>query len=172
MEKWKTIPNTNGYYDISNKGRIRSYHNHGHNKLKTPRLLNWSLDVSGYEVKTISVDTKPVNIKAHRVIAEAFIPNPENKPYINHLNSNPSDNRIENLEWCTASENTKHMFDTGRKTLVGENHNQSILNRKKVKEIRKIYKEQDITQKELGKKYGVTCHCISAVIRRKTWSHI
>lgn len=62
---------------------------------------------------TIYIDKKGKRVKIHRLVANAFIPNPDNKPYVNHIDGIRSNNRVENLEWVTASENTRHAVDTG-----------------------------------------------------------
>lgn len=79
----------------------------------------------------------------HRLVAKSFIPNPENKPYVNHKNGDKHDNSVKNLEWCTKSENEKHAwrmglkYDTGTK---GELHGMHKLSRKDVEYIRERHK--------------------------------
>ncbi len=109
-EIWKKIVNCDGYM-ISNYGRVKSYSR----KSKSNTLLKEKILIGniskGYIKYKLYIDGKKRNLSQHRLIAIHFIPNPENKPFINHINGVRNDNRIENLEWCTHSENIKHSFD-------------------------------------------------------------
>ena len=115
-EVWKDIPGCEGTkYLVSTLGRVRSldrliyYCRSGRidSMLKKGIILSPCYDSDGY-VKTSSTGFN--NRKVHRLVAEAFIPNPENKPAINHKNGIKHDNRVQNLEWCTNGENTQHSF--------------------------------------------------------------
>ena len=107
-EIWKPIKGYEGKYEISNKGNVMSLSYHQTGK---PKLLAQFPDKKGY----LQVDLKKKYIKVHRIVAETFIPNPENKPQINHIDGNKSNNSVENLEWCTQSENQKHAYKNGLK---------------------------------------------------------
>lgn len=80
---------------------------------KTKKFKKWTKDTNGYMKTQIWVAGKPKNVHQHRLLAESFIPNPECKSQVNHINGIKSDNRIENLEWATQSENGKHSFANG-----------------------------------------------------------
>lgn len=110
-ERWKDIPGFESHYQVSNLGNVRSldrvlpkgkftYKQKG--KIISPQVID------GYLSVKLQINGKNKGMLVHRLVAMAWIPNPNNKPCVNHLNSNRRDNRAENLEWCTHSENTIH----------------------------------------------------------------
>ena len=111
--------------------------------------------------------------RVHRLVAKKYIPNHNGYHEINHKNGIKTDNRFENLEWCTASQNIQHAYKIGtRKILRGEKSHYFKLTDKKVKEIMELYYLRINTQKELGVIYGVSSSTIGLITRRKNWSHI
>lgn len=105
-EIWKDIDEYGGTYKISNCGNVKSF---AVNK-KEGIILSKSLDKNGYNVGSFCVKNKMKNYKIHRLVAEAFIPNPENKPQVNHIDGNKQNNSADNLEWVTLSENLIHAY--------------------------------------------------------------
>ena len=107
IEEWRPIiiNNVITNYLISNTGYVK-------NK-KTNRILTNSLSTDGYYCVGISINKKNYRKRVHRLVAEAFIENKYNYPYVNHKNGIKTDNRMDNLEWCTPQQNTRHAWDTG-----------------------------------------------------------
>lgn len=115
MEEWKNIEGYEGRYQISNKGNIRSLlDNKGNERIVTrkPRIGK-----QGYYYLNLFKNGKSKSKKIHRLVAEAFILNPDNKEQVNHIDGNKLNNDVSNLEWCTCSENIKHALKIGLKVM-------------------------------------------------------
>lgn len=117
-EIWKDIPSFEGFYQASDMGRIRSVdriitYKDGRKGLYKGQIIKQRIGKVGYLMLSVSVGSKIKTFTVHRLIALAFIPNPENKPEVNHKNGKYIDNKLENLEWVTPKENTQHAIRTG-----------------------------------------------------------
>ena len=109
----------------------------------------------------------------HRLVAEAFIPNPLNKPQVNHIDGDKKNNRVENLEWCTQSENTKHAFKTGLYVpLKGEDLHNSKMTEEKVILLREMYDSGEFLLKELAEEFNISISVAWNIAKRNTWKHI
>ena len=120
--KWKEIEGTNGYYFISDEGKVFSTRN---NKMLSTQVLP-----NGYCRIELNIDGEVRRELIHRLVAEAFIPNPNNYPIINHKDENPSNNHADNLEWCTQEYNCNYgtrneRILANREYVAGWNHGQS-----------------------------------------------
>lgn len=167
---WRTIPNYSRYV-ASNTGLIKTFDWKGSGKEK---ILSPALDQSGYFRTMLKRDDgKTHTVKIHRIIAQTFIPNTENKAEVNHKNGNKTDNNINNLEWVTHQENVQHAFALGlAKPRRGEKNNKSILTEKQVIEIRKKFYPRKYTRLMLAKEYGVSPATIKDVILRRSWKYV
>lgn len=178
-EIWIDIIGHEALYQISTKGKLRSLDRivkHPNGKSNFPikgRFLNPSITPNGYFRYSISKEHKRTYESVHRAVAIHFIPNPENKPFVNHKNGIKTDNRVENLEWCTAKENSAHAISTGLFVhQKGEQKSQSILNEDAVLEIRSINPKDIEAKIRLQQKYGVGRTAINDVISRRRWKHV
>lgn len=114
---------------------------------------------------------KPRALSVHRLVARYFIPNPENKPHVNHIDNNPENNDILNLEWCTPKENTAHMINQDRKVQYrGSQCTQAKLTEKTVSEILSL--RGKLTYNKIAEKYKTNYSNIAHIMRGSRWSHI
>lgn len=119
-EQWKNIKDFEGYYKISNFGIIKrieriQVRKNGWTNTLSEQVVTPNLTPKGYLRIQLTKDGIKKNIFIHRLVAEAFVPNPENKEYVNHINGDKQDNYYKNLEWVTSSENLQHSYDLGLK---------------------------------------------------------
>jgi DNA-binding transcriptional regulator YiaG len=175
QEIWKDIPEYEGIYQVSNLGNLKSYDRIVFfNKVKALRkgkILSLRQNKDGYLYTNISVDKKRKTIKPHRIVAKVFIQNIEKKTCVNHINGIKNDNRVENLEWVTHSENTKHAVKIGLKK--GKRNGTSHfckLDKKQVEEIRNIYLKGNISQLNLAKLFNISQSQVSRILRKENWT--
>lgn len=113
-EEWKDIPGSNDLYQVSSLGRFKSLRYIGLDKKNRSRsgerILTGHLNKRGYVYIGIELNGRSLH-QAHRLVAIVHVPNPENKPHVNHKNGIRHDNRSENLEWVTPQENIQHSYD-------------------------------------------------------------
>jgi hypothetical protein len=107
-QEWKPVKNYEGLYEINEQGKVRSLQKRNANNIMPQRIGR-----GGYYTVRLSKIGKDTTVYIHRLLGFAYIPNVDDKPFINHINGDKLDNRIENLEWCTHSENMKHAYKTG-----------------------------------------------------------
>ena len=111
MEIWKDVVGYEGVYQVSNTGKVKrigEYTNQTGKTWKSERILKPGCKAKGYLYVQLSKEGKASPKHVHRLVAEAFIENPDNKPTVNHKNGNKSDNAVDNLEWTTYTENNIH----------------------------------------------------------------
>ena len=155
-EEWIRIEKSN--YFVSSLGNVK-------NIVGKESELKLTLTVYKYLVVNILGKSQRV----HRLVATAFIPNPENKLQVNHINGIKTDNRVENLEWTTAKENIRHAYDNKLKiNKKGVECNFSKLTDIQVLDIR----NSKLSQAKLAKEYNVNQSAISLIKNRKTWGHL
>lgn len=113
-EVWKSVVDYEGLYEISNYGRLVSYYKkNGRGVLESPRFLKGKIDKDGYLEYALSKNREMKHKRSHRLVAETFIPNPFNKPEVNHIDGIKLNNHVSNLEWVNASENGIHKYKNG-----------------------------------------------------------
>jgi hypothetical protein len=161
-EEWRDVVGFEGRYKVSNLGRIQN---------AKGVMMKFQVNRGGYERLTLRHDDhKDYDFTVHRVVAYAFIPNIENKPQINHIDGNRRNNNVDNLEWCTQSENILHAFKLGNKDQSGIHNNMAKITEKIVRDIRKRSKTE--LQKNLAKEYSLSKANICMIVNRKTWAHV
>lgn len=169
-EVWKDVVGYEGCYQVSNFGRIRSTKRVTFDGRKRKEMIRApSYDPDGYLTVNLSKDGISKTQRIHRLVATAFIPNPNGYSQINHKDENKSNNCVENLEWCTCEYNLK--YGNRLRKVSGENHPRAKLTYEIVKEIRRSYKPRDpeYGAHALSRKYNVGYNNIGKIVRNEIW---
>ena len=168
MIMWKDVVGFEGKYKVNSSGVIKSVVRK--NRL-TEIMKVQKVDKDGYMIVNLFKNGDAKQMKVHRVVAMAFIPNTFNKKQVNHINGIKNDNRLENLEWCTQSENMQHSYDNKlTKASVGEKNGNSKLTTKDVEDMKKLRKF--MTYQELANVFSVSICQAHRIINNKRWKHV
>jgi len=171
-EIWKDVLGYEELYQVSSLGRVKRLAGY---RVPEERILQPWRNAAGYLAVGLWRDGRRKHMLVHRLVAIAFLGKAPPGCEVNHKNGIKDDNRVENLEWVTQSENGKHAYDIlGRRAAPskGEANGSAKLTRREVVEIRKLYATGRYTYAELGKMFGVDCTNIGLIVRRETWQHV
>lgn len=158
IEIWKIVPWC-VYYEVSDKGKIRS--------LRTGKIICIAPD-GRYKRVELFGDDFSKRVSLHRLVAQLFIPNPQNLPCINHKNGIKTDNRVVNLEWCTHSQNSFHAWASGLRSGI----RCGKLDRIQVLTIKKCLEDGGVRQKDIAKYFKVDPSSISHINIGANWGKL
>ena len=152
-------------YIISNIGIVKN--------INSGNILQPALTNKGYQIVRLTINKDQFNQSIHRLVAMAFIPNPENKPQVNHINGKKKLNWVDNLEWCTCQENIEHAVKNGLTYRgLGELANGSIYKDDDIHRVCKLLETGKFLNAEISRMTGVDVSVISKVKCRDCWTHI
>jgi hypothetical protein len=176
-EEWRPVVGYEGYFSVSNMGRIRSETRtvpHGrHGKVTYTGKALKPTEARGYSQIQLHRGDEGRMVKVHRLVAEAFVPNPRGLPIVNHIDGNGLNNRADNLEWVSPSENTQHAHDTGlAKAKAGEDHPSAKLTEDDVRTIRRMISERSHSQAAIARMFRVCEMVITDIKKRRTWKDL
>jgi len=161
-EVWKDIPGYEGLYQINILGKVYS--------LLSNVVLKEYLDIYGYHTVNLYKGIKKRNSKIHRLVMLTF-EGPSNLQ-VNHINGIKTDNRLENLEYCTDKENKIHAAALGLINMTGENNIGAVLSEVSVRKIKSLLAEGKKSQKEIGAMFGIGFKAVSKIKLGQRWKHV
>lgn len=173
-ERWKEVRRSKGRYRVSNKGRIVSMNYRSRPGTRgRVKIMQPAEDANGYLRTMIKRDGRYDTIKVHRLVAKHWVPNPGEKPQVNHLDGNKLNNRVENLQWVTHRENIDHAVANGFTAKThGSRNGMAKLTEEDVRQMKRDYVPRKVTQRMLAERYGVSLACIKDIFQGNTWKHV
>jgi hypothetical protein len=180
-EIWLPVIGYEGLYSVSNLGRVLSHKRHirisacdrkkEHFIEIKEKVCRANKGNGGYLYHGLTKDGILKSIKVHRMVAMAFIPNPEGHPQVNHKDGNKQNNLLENLEWCTSRENLIHALRTGLRSAKGEKNAAHVRTEEQVRECKRLL-ATGLSCTDVGKITGVPMKAVSKIKTGYTWSHV
>lgn len=177
IEEWKDIERFEGKYQVSNLGRVKSLARKIGTSYHHDRILKQSKTKDGY-LRVRLLDKKSaldMTQRVHRLVAEAFIPNPDNLETVNHKDGDKTNNNVSNLEWMDRYEQLQHAYlHELKKPSKGSSNSQAKLTDDDVRFIRKTYVKQSkqFGTVALGRKFGVTNRVIGLIVNNKSYKNV
>ena len=181
-EVYVDIPGYEGYYQVSSHGKVRSLdrvikEKTGKTQTIKGRVLKQRINPGGYYYIGLGKNGIKATFAIHQLVAQAFIPNPDSKPTVNHIDGNKLNNSLANLEWATYSENLSHAYKTGLRRAVsikavGTKNYKRKLKPEQVIEIKRLLATGNLTHKEIAIKFGVARSTITEIKSGRRWKHL
>lgn len=178
-EKWKEVVGYSGLYEVSNIGRVRSLDRKAYRKGKSKsgfmvtikgKILKNKLN-HGYHHIHLYTGGKYRTKKVHRLVAKAFIPNPEDKPNVNHIDLDRTNNKVDNLEWCTQQENIDHSIKLGSYDLFDNNVFAKLKN-EQVLQIVQLLDTSNMIYTDIAIRFNISVQSIEGIDSGRTWSRL
>lgn len=174
IEEWRDIEGFDGWYQVSNTGKVRSCCN-SHGTRGKWKLRALSANHDGYLKVRLNKGDKDLTQRVHTLVAEAFLPNPRGYDTVNHKDGNKTNNAVDNLEWADRSEQMIHAYKLGlKKPMRGSSNCNAKLSDDDVRYIRSHYKRlsQEFGTVALGRKFGLTNAAVGKVVRGETYQEV
>ena len=176
-EEWKDIQGYEGKYQVSTLGRVKSlariiYKGH-YQAFYSEKIMIAYLEKNGYlSTRLYDGNNKNKKILIHRIVAQAFLSNPEKKAQVNHKNGDKTNNRIENLEWATCKENINHAIQIGIINNKGENNAKAKLTDKDASEVKRLYLKENMKQRDIAKIFNISQTTVWSVVHGRVYSYL
>ena len=179
-EVWRDVPGFEGHYQVSNYGNVKSLErNVKHPKIGKMhikgRILKQSNASKGYKQVCLNLSGKTKIFRVHRLVAMAFIENPEGLETVNHIDGNKGNNHVSNLEWCSVADNLRHASVNGlmdHSSVTGSKNVNSVLDEGKVYKMMTDYFLNDRILKEIAEEYDVSIGTVFQAIKGVTWKSV
>lgn len=178
IEEWRDVVGYEGFYQVSNLGRIRSLdreikHKNGKVFKANGKLLTITYSGNNYGRVILYKNGKNSAKLIHRLVAGAFIPNVNNLKEVNHKDLDKTNNAVQNLEWVSPKQNTQHAFGNRHiKRYFGEDNHRAIVTEEVVLKIRQLHSTGKYRYKDIGEMFGVHASVVGYIVRRQTWRHV